>query len=270
MKLTLRTVALLTLLATMALPAAGQQQHADAFNWTGRIPAGKWIRIRNLNGAITVGAASGDNVEVIATKHWRRGDPSVVRFETKKFGAGEESVVICALWGERSSCDDRNYNSHSDRNDSRMRNNDVSVDFRVLVPRGVKVGVNTINGAVSVDGATAEVDAGTINGELEVSTSGGPVNATNVNGNVRARLGRLDSDATMEFTTVNGSVIVEFGGEFGADVELQTVNGSLNTNFEMTLSGRLDPKHLRAHIGRPGGPRIRLETVNGSVELRHR
>jgi DUF4097 and DUF4098 domain-containing protein YvlB len=121
----------------------------------------------------------------------------------------------------------------------------------VLVPRGVKVGVNTINGAVSVDGATAEVDAGTINGELEVSTSGGPVNATNVNGNVRARLGRLDSDANMEFTTVNGSVIVEFGGEFGADVELQTVNGSLNTNFEMTLSGRLDPKHLRAHIGGP-------------------
>ena len=80
-----------------------------------------------------------------------------MRFETKKFGAGEESVVICALWGERSSCDDRNYNSRSDRNDSRMRNNDVSVDFRVLVPRGVKVGVNTINGAVTVDGATAEV-----------------------------------------------------------------------------------------------------------------
>ena len=106
--------------------------------------------------------------------------------------------------------------------------------------------------------------------EVEVATTGGPVNATNVNGNVRARLGRLDSDATMDFTTVNGSVIVEFSGEFGADVELQTVNGSLNTNFEMTVSGRLDPKHLRAHVGKPGGPRIRLETVNGSVELRHR
>jgi hypothetical protein len=269
MKLTLRTVALL---ATMALPAAGQQQQqADAFNWSGRIPAGRWIRIRNLNGGITVGPSSSDNVEVIATKRWRRGDPSVVRFETKKFGAGEESVVICALWGERSSCDDRKYNSRSDLNDSRMRNNDVSVDFRVLVPRGVKVGVNTINGAVTVDGATGEVDASTVNGEVDVSTTGGPVNATNVNGNVRARLGRLDSDANnMEFTTVNGSVIVEFSGEFGADVELSTVNGSLNTNFEMTVSGRLDPKHLRAHVGRPGGPRIRLETVNGSVELRHR
>ena len=256
------------LLATIALPAVGQQ--SEPFNWTGRVQAGRWIRIRNLNGSITVGPASGDNVEVIATKHWRRGDPSVVRMETKKFAPGDESVLICALWGERSSCDEHGYQTRGDRNDRGMRNNDVTVEFRVLVPRGVRVGVNTINGAVSVDGVTAEVDAGTINGELEVTTTGGPVNATNINGSVRARLGRLDSDAPMEFTTVNGNVIVEFGGDFGADVDLQTVNGSLNTNFEMTVSGRLDPKHLRTHIGRAGGPRVRLETVNGSVELRRR
>jgi DUF4097 and DUF4098 domain-containing protein YvlB len=74
----------------------------------------------------------------------------------------------------------------------------------------------------------------------------------------------------MTFTTVNGNVIVEFTGEFGGDVDLSTVNGSLNTNFEMTISGRLDPKHLRAHIGKPGGPRMKLETVNGNVELRKR
>jgi hypothetical protein len=65
-------------------------------------------------------------------------------------------------------------------------------------------------------------------------------------------------------------VIVDFTGDFGGDVDLQTVNGSLFTNFEMTVSGRLDPKHLRAHIGKPGGPRLKLETVNGNVELRKR
>jgi len=259
------------LLAVFALPAAGQdRQQSEPFNWSGHVSAGRWIRVRNLNGSITVGQASGDNVEVIATKRWRRGDPSVVRIETKKFGPGDESVLICALWGERSSCDEHNYQTHSDRGERGMRNNDVSVEFRVLVPRGVKVGANTINGAVTIDGVTAEVDAGTINGDLEVTTTGGPVNATNINGSVRARLGRLESDSRMDFTTVNGNVVVEFSGDFGADVDLQTVNGSLNTNFEMTISGRLDPKHLRTHIGRPGGPRIRLETVNGSVELRHR
>jgi hypothetical protein len=262
------------LLAIIALPAAGQGRQSDTFNWSGRVQSGRWIRVRNLNGSITVGQASGDNVEVTATKRWRRGDPNDVRIDTKKFGPGDENVLICALWGDNSTCDERSYrmrgSGRRDRDRGMGNNNDVSVEFRVLVPKGVKIGVSTINGTVTVDGATAEVEASTINGDLEVSTTGGPVNATNVNGNVRARLGRLESDSPMEFTTVTGNVSVEFSGDFGADVELQTLNGTLNTNFEMTLSGRVDPKHLRAHIGKPGGPRIRLETINGSVELRHR
>ena len=263
----MKLFASLALITTIALPAAGQARQGDNFSWSGKIPAGRWIRIRNLNGPITVGAASGDNVEVTATKRWRRGDPSVVRFDTQKFGPGNESVVICALWGERSSCDDRNYEAHGDRS---TRNNDVNVEFHVLVPRGVKVGVNTVNGAVTVEGATAEVDASTVNGEVEVATTGGPVNASTVNGGVRARVGRVDGDADMNFTTVNGSVVAEFTGDFGGDVEMSTVNGALRTDYEITVSGRLDPKHLRAHIGKPGGPRIKLETVNGSVELRKR
>jgi DUF4097 and DUF4098 domain-containing protein YvlB len=178
--------------------------------------------------------------------------------------------VICALWGTNSTCDERGSHSRGDRDDRRTRNNDVNVEFRVLVPKGVKVSVETVNGEVAVDGVTSDVSAETVNGEVDVTTTGGRVNASNVNGNVRARLGRIDSDGDMHFETVNGSVIVEFNGEFGGDVDLETVNGSLNTNFEMTVSGRLDPKHLRAHIGKPGGPRLKLETVNGNVELRRR
>src|ERR1043165_4546589 len=252
------------LLATLALPAAGQQRENNAFNWNGTVPAGRWVRVKNLNGNITVGQASGDKVEVVATKSWRRGDPSVVRFTANNYG---ENVVICALWGDNSSCNERNYQVRGERDDRRMRNNDVTVDFRILLPRGVKISAHTVNGAVSIDGVTGEVDAETVNGEGDVSTTGGRVNATNVNGNVRARLGRIDTDEGMRFETVNGSVIVEFTGDFGGNLDLQTVNGSLNTNFEMTVSGRLDPKHLRAHVGRPGGPRIKLETVTGKVEI---
>jgi hypothetical protein len=258
----------LLLLATIALPAAGQQtQSGDTFNWNGRVAVGRWVRVYNLNGSITVGAATGDQVQIVATKHWRRGDPAVVHFSADMYG---ENAVICALWGTNSSCDERGSHNRGDRDDRRTRNNDVTVEFRVLVPKGVKVSVETVNGEVSVDGVTSDVNAETVNGEVDVTTTGGRVNASNVNGNVRARLGHVDSDGDMKFETVNGSVIVEFNGDFGGDVDLETVNGSLNTNFEMTVSGRLDPKHLRAHIGKPGGPRLKLETVNGSVELRRR
>ena len=265
MRLTFGTLALT---ASLALPAAGQaRQTDDSFKWTGSIRAGDWIHIDDLNGNVTVGPASGSEVQVTAVKRWRRGDPAMVRIEAKKVG---DNVVVCALWGDRSTCDERGAHRNENRGMRNNRNNDVSVDFNVLVPRGVKVGVGTVNGSVTVDGATSTVDASSVNGEVDVSTTGGPVNAESVNGNVRARMGRVDGDEPMSFTTVNGNVIVEFTGDFGGDVDLSTVNGSLNTNFEMTISGRLDPKHLRAHIGKPGGPRMKLETVNGSVELRKR
>jgi hypothetical protein len=262
----MKTLKALALVAIMALPAAGQQGTDNTFRWNGKVPAGRWIRVVNLNGAITVGAASGDNVEVTATKRWKRGDPTVVHFSSTATNDGQ---LVCALWGDGASCDDRGYHMRGGR-DRQSRNNDVSVEFQVLVPKGVRVAVETVNGAVTVDGATSEVHAEAVNGDVDVATTGGRVNAETVNGNVRARLGRIDNDGDMKFETVNGSVIVEFNGEFGGDVDMETVNGSLNTNFEMTVSGRLDPKHLRAHIGKPGGPRIKLETVNGSVELRRR
>jgi hypothetical protein len=267
MTLTPRRIGIFVVLGLVGVAGLARAQQTEAsFHWTGRIAPGNWIRVQNLNGGIIVGASGGDNVEVTATKHWRRGDPSVVRFETKKYGPGDENVMICALWGERSSCGSRGYDSNDD--DRRTRDNDVSVEFRVLVPKGVKVAVNTVNGAVSVEGATSDVDAETVNGELAVNTTGGHVNASNVNGGVRATLGHVDGDGSMRFKTVNGSVTLDVPADFGADVEMATVNGSLNTNFEMTLTGRMDPHRLRTHVGRPGGPRIRLETVNGDVDLR--
>jgi hypothetical protein len=266
-----RIVNAFALIAAAALPLTAQQRQTDAsFKWSGRVPSGHWMRIENMNGSVTVGQASGDNVEVTATKTWRRGDPALVRIETKSQSDG--SVMVCALWDDRTSCDDRASNGRDDHRHSgrNNRDNDVSVEFHVLVPRGVKIDAATVNGSVTVDGAASDVEAATVNGEVDVATSGGHVNATNVNGGVRARLGRVDPDGSMEFTTVNGSVIVELPSDFGADVDMSTLSGSLNTNFEMTLRGRMDPHHLRTHVGRPGGPRIKLVTINGGVELRKR
>lgn len=260
-----------SVLVLLSLPLIGvaplgaqRQTEQNAFTWAGRIPDGHWIRVRNLSGEISVTASNSDRVEVTATKQWRRSDPQSVRFEVRKYGRNDDDVIICAIWEDRSDCDDRGGDSHHD-----VRNNDVSVQFRVMVPRGVKVGVSTVNGAVRVDGATSEVEASTVNGEVEATSSGGPVNASTVNGSVTARMGRFDNDEDLNFSTVNGSVVAEFTGELDADIELSTVNGRFQTDYPVTINGRLDPRHLRARLGQ-GGRRIRLSTVNGNVELRRR
>ena len=256
------------LMAPAALAAQERQTQRDAFTLNDRVPAGQWIRVRNVNGELRVRASSSDKVEIIASKTWRRGDPKVVRIESRKSSDG--SILVCALWNDDAECTENSYRSHD--NGGRWRhndNNDVAVDFEIRVPKGVKVGAWTVNGAVSVDGVTSEVRAGTVNGGVDAVSSGGPVQANTVNGNVRATMGRLDGNDDLEFTTTNGNVIAEFTGDIDANIELTTVNGRFQTDWPVTITGRIDPRHLRATLGR-GGRRIQLSTVNGNVELRKR
>ena len=264
-----RAVPLLALLL-VALPAGAQERQTDrnAFRWSGRVPQGAWVRVHNVSGAIRVERATGNEVEITATKSWRRGDPANVRIELKRYGPDNANVIVCAFWTENATCDEDGYRSRSEGRRSN-RNNDVSVEFTVRIPAGVKINVGTVNGEVAVDGATSEVRAGTVNGGVEAYSSGGPVTASTVNGNVHVRMGKLTGDSDLHYATVNGNVVVEFLGDVNADIELTTVNGRLQSDFPLALQGRIDPRHLRATIGN-GGRRIRLTTVNGNVELRKR
>ena len=250
-------------LALTAATAAAQAQSGDRFNWSGNVPAGAWIVVRSANGPISVKAASGRTAEITGVKRAERGgDPAVVRFTSKPLANG--GILVCALWGENSDCDEDGYHSHNDGDHGRRNN--VEVEFTVSLPSGVNVRAGSVNGEVDVAGATAEVVASTVNGDVRAASSGGPVNATTVNGDVRASM-RSVGTGDLRYTTVNGSIEVELPASLNADVELRTVNGGFETDFPMTLSGRVSPRRLSGKIGN-GGRDLRATTVNGSITLR--
>jgi hypothetical protein len=244
-------LAAVALLLAPAALSAQERQSERAFTLSERVPAGQWLRVRNVSGEVHVRPSSSDRVEI-------------VRIESRKSSDG--SILVCAFWTENATCSESGYRSNSE---GRSRNNDVAVDFEVRLPKGVSVGAWSVNGEVSVDGATAEVDAGSVNGNVDATSSGGPVQSRSVNGNVHARMGRLGGDEDLDFSTVNGNVIAEFETDIDANIELSTVNGRFQTDWPVTITGRVDPRHLRATLGK-GGRRIRLSTVNGNVELRKR
>jgi len=258
-------------LAMPAITAAQRTEQTSESKWSDQIAAGRWTRISNINGKITVGQSTSNRVEVTATKHWRRGNPDDVKIVTKKDG---EDVVICALWGKQEDCDDQSdHNSRRRRgwNDWDDNDNDVWVDFAVLIPKGVKLRSASVNGGQTITGATAEVNAATVNGELRVESSAGPVRATGVNGRVYVRMTSASVTEPLDISTVNGSVVLEVPENLGAEVSMNTVNGSLESDYPLTVRGRIDPRNLTVHVGNgTGGPRITLTTVNGSVELRKR
>lgn len=251
--------------APLALAA---QSRSDTFSWEARVPSGRWVYLRNLNGEVRIERGTSDRVTVTALKRWRRGDPESVTIQADKARDGE-SVIVCALWGPDARCDEDGYRSSNSRRGwwSGDNDNDVSVEFTVRVPPGVRVDARTTNGDLSVVGVTSEVIARTTNGDVRAETAGGPVSARTTNGNVTARMGDLGDARDLEFSTTNGSVIVEVPGSLGADIDMSTTNGHVSSDFPLTLSGRIDPRRLRATIGN-GSRRLRLHTTNGNVELR--
>ena len=271
-----RTTTALALLALTATAARAQDDDDDrgrgdgrternVFTWGGQIPAGRWLYVKNVNGPIRVERAAGSQIEVTADRTTRRGDPKSVRFEAKRAGDGQ-SMVVCAIWNDRT-CDEDGYHGGSSGWWGNGRRDEVSVTFVVRVPQGVRVDVNTVNGGLEIRGASSAVVARTTNGPVRAESSGGPVSARTTNGPVYARMTTVGDARDLDFSTTNGSVVVEMPDNLGAEVSMSTTNGSVSTEFPATVQGRLNPRRLTVTLG-DGSRHVRLRTTNGNVELR--
>ncbi len=239
-----------------ALPAAAQQE----FSWHGRIAAGQTVEIRGISGSIDASPATGPEVQVTAVKHGHRSNPADVKIEVVPHAGG---VTICTVypsrWGRINEC--RPGGGHND-----VRDNDVAVDFTVHVPAGVKFDGNSVNGDVNASGLTGDVQAQTVNGGIRIATRGVARGKT-VNGGIDVIMGSTDWTGDLEFQSVNGGVRVTLPANASTHVSASTVNGGLNSDFPLMVQGRLNPRHIEGTIGQ-GGRELRLQTVNGSIDLR--
>jgi DUF4097 and DUF4098 domain-containing protein YvlB len=237
---------------------------AQDFRWHGTLARGKTLEVRGINGPVRATRASGSDAEVVATRRARKSDPASVEIKVVE-DAG--NVTVCAVYPSR-----RGHRANECRpgggNDEGTRDNDVEVAFEVRVPPGVNFQGVTVNGDVIARNLDGEASLATVNGDIEVET-GGVAEGTTVNGSITATLGRTDWDHSLKFTTVNGGIRVSLPSGASTEVEATTVNGSVESDFPITVQGRLHSGSLRGRIGE-GGRSLDLTTVNGSIRLEKR
>jgi DUF4097 and DUF4098 domain-containing protein YvlB len=265
-----------------------------------RVDAGDWVRIVSPNGDITVSSGS-DRVEIRAEKVVRRGSVEDVAFVVYR---GSGGLTICAIYEDADECEeDGSYRSRNRGWRGSHNREQTKVHFTVRIPSNVKVKAGSGNGDVSVTGSGAETEAssgngrilvsGTTgevtassgngrvtvegakgpvhassgNGDIEVTTSMGPVSASSGNGDIDVSMDRLDQSTRMEFNTGNGRVRVTVPTDFGAELDSNTGNGSVISDFPITVRGTLSKSRVRGTLGKGGG-RLVMSSGNGNIEIR--
>jgi hypothetical protein len=232
------------------------------YDWSWRLAPGQSLEIEGVNGAIRATGTTGKDVVVHARKHSRRSDPDEVTIEVIEHSDG---ITLCVLYpdvrGHHNEC------APHGRSHMSTDNNDVSVDFDVEVPAGIRFEGRTVNGDVEAVDLAADAEAHTVNGSVTLETRG-HAEASTVNGSVRARMGTMGVEGSLDFKTVNGSITLELPEGAGAEVSASNVNGGIETDFPITVRRVGFVGHrLRGTIG-DGGPRLELSTVNGSIRIR--
>lgn len=236
---------------------------AQDFNWHGRIAAGKRLEVKGVSGDVRAVLASGAEAVVNARKHARRSDPDDVEIKVVQ---SDQGVTICAVYPTPPRAREENSCEPGDRWHSSTDNNDVVVDFEVQVPAGVEFNGQTVNGEMSAEGLKGDVKASTVNGSVRVSTTG-LAEASTVNGSVYAEMGRANWNDELEFSTVNGGITLILPGKLDTELRASTVNGEIDSDYPLMITGKFGPRRLRGTIG-AGGRTLNLSTVNGEIRLK--
>jgi hypothetical protein len=230
----------------------------EPFNQTYPLtPTGR-VSISNINGDVHISVWDRNEVKVEAVKTAYK--PERLGEVTIDVTNTADSVLIKTKYPER------NLNFEGGRN---RENNPASVEYTLTIPRGAHLdGAELVNGSLDIDGLQGDVQASLVNGEVKAGGLGGEVKLSTVNGGIEANVSRLNDAKSVTLSSVNGSIVLFVPSGANAQVRASTIHGGITNDFGLAVDdGQFVGHNLSGQIG-SGGPRIRLNNVNGSIAIK--
>ena len=250
------TVCALLALAMGAHASDHRGALSEEFHQTYAITADGRVELDNINGDVRISSWDRNEVKVDAVKY----ADTKERLEEAKIeiDSGKDYLSIRTKYPHHDQS--WNWGSH---------NNPASVEYTLTVPRTVRLDeIKLINGSLDLTGVSGEVRASCINGRLEAHDLAGRAQLSTINGRLDAKFAQL-AGQSVELNSVNGSVDLTIPSDSNAEVEASTVSGGIHNDFGLHVNNHRFVGHdLRGELGN-GGTHIRLQNVNGRVEIHH-
>jgi hypothetical protein len=265
---------ILTTLAALLLSTAAPAQQEERFHRTLEVGPDAALSIGNISGDIHVEGVAGSTITIDAVK-------SVEDEEDAELLQNVEIEV--SQLGNRV----RVSTEHTGRGGRRHRGHEgnISVSYRVTVPKGTEVELQSVSGSVAVTGVEGTANAQSVSGDVRVTDVAELVQAKSVSGNVevlRARSARhaeiesvsgevlvREIDASeLTVSSVRGDVLLQ--GVTSRRASLESVSGNLEYTGAIAPSGRYD---FSAHsgdvvltLGDDVGFELEASTFSGEIE----
>ncbi len=166
------------------------------------------------------------------------------------------------------------------RINSQPMNNDL--ELKVLVPKNFSAKINAVHGDVEVHGLEGEITIESVNGDVELTALSGSALVNSVNGDIEAQFNKINQDAPMSFTGVNGDIEISLPQNAKFSAKMKTDWGDVYTNFDMEIDRSPETKDVSSGKGQykvtinkwvygnvnGGGPEYLFKTLHGDISIR--
>jgi DUF4097 and DUF4098 domain-containing protein YvlB len=278
-----KTLFLALLGATLAFTAAGRDYKVEdrsPVNHT--FSSDKKLDVDILSGSVEIIGDGGNNIRVTGERVIHAEDQQNLarakQDDVLDMNEKDGTAQIYENGPFRNNGNNRSSDYHGFHENSDRRYN-VDWNLTIRVPREIALRLRDVNGSIKTEATSGAFDISAVNGSVTGANIAGSGSISTVNGPTVISF-RENPKSDSLFKSVNGKVDVTYQPNLAAEFDLKTVNGGMFTDFESVAlastggGSSKDGKFVykshgnsRIRIG-SGGPQIRMETVNGSIQIR--
>lgn len=130
--------------------------------------------------------------------------------------------------------------------------------------------LKTVSGKITVERIKGSIEAETTSGGIEMRkvTGAKTIKGKVLNGSI-VYDGDIDPNGRYTLHTHSGSIRMFISSGSGFELEAKTFSGRIDSDFDITISGKLSKKSIKGVVNK-GGAYMKLSTFSGSIYLRKR
>ncbi len=244
--------------STSAVGETGDELREEFHQTYPLSPTGR-ISLENINGGVQIKVWDQASVQVDAVKKaYRQNRLNEAKIE---INATQENIRIKTEYP---------YENQTFRSGEGRYDNPATVEYSLTVPRkAILESIEMVNGSIDIDGVEGSVKATSINGRVNARGLINEVRLSTINGQLVATFTQLDETKPIQLNSVNGGLTLVIPSNANASVRANTVHGGITNDFGLKVKhGEYVGHSMDGQIG-TGGPRIKLNNVNGGIKITH-